>query len=97
MICAPKFSDANIDFRFRTTMSSNQKILSIQGKSLKLDTRADIEPWLKDINPSIIEEIHFGGNTIGVEAAQALAEFLSKATSIKVRPPILKSTSQIID
>ena len=67
-------------------MSSNSKVLSIHGKSLKLDTRADLEPWIKDVDPTIIEQVHFGGNTLGVEAAQALAEFLTKATSIKVRP-----------
>lgn len=65
------------------------KVLSIHGKSLKLDTRADLEPWIKDVDPTIIEEVHFGGNTIGVEAAEALAEFLTKATSIKVRPWLL--------
>lgn len=59
-------------------------ILSLDGRGLKLNTREDLEPWLKDVDPSIIEEIHFGGNTIGVEASQALAEFLNKVTSIKV-------------
>jgi Ran GTPase-activating protein 1 len=60
------------------------KILSLQGKSLKLNTRADIEPWLRDADPTIIEEIHLGGNTIGVDAAKALAEFLEKTTVLKV-------------
>ncbi|KAI4522363.1 RNI-like protein [Schizophyllum commune Loenen D] len=63
-------------------MASN--ILSWQGRQLKLNTRADIEPLLAGIDPTLIEEIHLGGNTVGIEAAQALAEFLSKATSIKV-------------
>ncbi|PPQ85153.1 hypothetical protein CVT25_004160 [Psilocybe cyanescens] len=63
---------------------SNPNILSIHGKGLKLNTRADIEPYLKDVDPTIIEEVHFGGNTIGVDASEALAEFLAKATSIKV-------------
>lgn len=60
------------------------KVFSLQGKGLKLDTRADIEPYLKDV-PTTIEEIHLGGNTIGVEAAEALAEFLAKTTHLKVR------------
>ncbi|KAL4246573.1 Leucine-rich repeat domain superfamily protein [Abortiporus biennis] len=59
-------------------------VFSLQGRGLKLDTRADIAPYLEGVDPSKIEEIHFGGNTIGVEAAEALAEFLQKATSIKV-------------
>lgn len=66
------------------TSSSPSKVFSLQGKGLKLDTRADIEPHLKDLDPAVIEEVHFGGNTIGIEASEALAEFLSKATSIKV-------------
>ena len=60
-------------------------ILSLHGKSLKLDTREDIAPYLADVDPAILEEIHFGGNTIGVEASKALAEFLKKAVSLKVR------------
>jgi Ran GTPase-activating protein 1 len=59
-------------------------ILSLHGKGLKLDTRADIEPWLKDVDPSAIEEVHMGGNTLGVDASNALAEFLKKATKLKV-------------
>ncbi|OSX59674.1 hypothetical protein POSPLADRAFT_1048173 [Postia placenta MAD-698-R-SB12] len=59
------------------------KIFSLQGRGLKLNTRADIEPHLKDV-PTTIEEIHLGGNTIGVEAAQTLAEFLSKTTALRV-------------
>ena len=59
------------------------KVFSLQGKGLKINTRADIEPYLKDV-PVTIEEIHLGGNTIGVEAAEALAEFLAKTTHLKV-------------
>lgn len=58
-------------------------ILTLNGKGLKLDTRADIEPWLQ-VDPTTIEEIHLGGNTIGVDASLALAEFLDKATNLKV-------------
>ena len=60
-------------------------IYSIHGKGLKLDTRADIEPYLREIQPEVLEEIHLGGNTIGIEAAQALAEVLQKATNLRVR------------
>ncbi|KAI0916951.1 hypothetical protein AcW2_007209 [Taiwanofungus camphoratus] len=59
------------------------KIFSLQGRGLKLDTRVDIEPHLKGV-PTTIEEIHLGGNTIGVEAARALAEFLSETTALKI-------------
>ena len=64
--------------------STSAKVFSLQGKSLKLDSRSDIEPHLKDVDPTIVEEIHLGGNTIGVEAAKALAEFLEKTTVLKV-------------
>lgn len=63
---------------------TSTKVFSLQGKSLKLDSRSDIEPHLKGIDPTVIEEIHLGGNTIGVEAAKVLAEFLGKATALKV-------------
>lgn len=59
-------------------------VLTLEGKGLKLNTRADIEPWLKDVDPTKIEEIHFGGNTLGVDASLALAEFLQKTTILKV-------------
>ncbi|KIJ32129.1 hypothetical protein M422DRAFT_234263 [Sphaerobolus stellatus SS14] len=65
-------------------MSIDSKIFSIKGKGLKLDTRDDIKPYLENLDASVIEEIHFGGNTLGVEAALELAEFLKKATRIKI-------------
>lgn len=66
-------------------MAVNPTIFSIQGRGLKLDSRADIAPILAEYDPAVIEEIHFGGNTIGIEAAQALAEFLQKTKVLKVR------------
>lgn len=65
-------------------MTTDAKIFSIQGRGLKLDTKADIAPILEGVDPEIIEEIHFGGNTIGVEASLALAEFLEKTKALKV-------------
>jgi Ran GTPase-activating protein 1 len=66
-------------------MASASNILSLAGRGLKLHTSEDIEPWLKDVDPTIIKEIHLGGNTIGVEAAKSLAQFLDKTTSLQVR------------
>ncbi|KAF5382480.1 hypothetical protein D9615_003028 [Tricholomella constricta] len=65
-------------------MATSSKILSLSGKGLKLDTRADIEPWLKPYDPTVVEAVHLGGNTLGVEASQALAEFLQKTTVLKI-------------
>jgi Ran GTPase-activating protein 1 len=59
--------------------------LSLQGRSLKLDSRADIEPHLADVDPTKIETVIFSGNSLGVEASLAIAEFLQKANAIKVR------------
>ncbi|KAJ7689129.1 hypothetical protein B0H17DRAFT_1067071 [Mycena rosella] len=59
-------------------------ILSLDGKGLKLNSRADLDPWLANVDPTKIEEIHLGGNTIGVDASLALAEFLQKTTILKI-------------
>ncbi|PFH49946.1 hypothetical protein AMATHDRAFT_4423 [Amanita thiersii Skay4041] len=65
-------------------MIDASKVFSLQGQGLKLNTRADIEPHLKDVDPTRVEEIHLGGNTLGVEACEALAEFLLKAEALKI-------------
>ena len=77
-------------------MASSSTILSLSGKGLKLDTRADIEPYLKSFDPTIIQEVHLGGNTLGVDASSALAEFLRKTTVLKV-PWILPSPNDNAD
>lgn len=60
------------------------KILSLDGRGLKLDTKFDLEPHLAGVDPKTLEEIHFGGNTIGVDASLALADFLKKTQVLKV-------------
>ncbi|EIW59355.1 RNI-like protein [Trametes versicolor FP-101664 SS1] len=59
-------------------------VFSLLGQGLKLNSRADIETHLAGVDPTVIEEIHLGGNTIGVEAALALADFLAKTTRLRV-------------
>ncbi len=63
----------------------DSKIFTLQGKGLKLNSAADIAPYLENIDPAQIEEIHLGGNTIGVEAAEALGKFLEKAVALEAR------------
>lgn len=58
---------------------------SLHGQGLRLDTAAEMETQLAGLDPLKIEEIHLGGNTIGVDASVALAKFLSQAINIKVR------------
>lgn len=60
------------------------KVFSIRGKALKLDTAADLEKHVKPLKESSdVEEVHIEGNTIGVEASQALARILETKTSLK--------------
>ncbi|KAJ2909383.1 Ran GAP Rna1 [Coemansia aciculifera] len=50
------------------------RIYSLEGKGLKLTTAEDIEPYLEELrNIENLEELRLNGNTIGAEAAQALA------------------------
>ncbi|EPS38586.1 hypothetical protein H072_7702 [Dactylellina haptotyla CBS 200.50] len=57
---------------------------SLEGKALKLTSRADIEPHLKDLPPnSDVEEFILQGNTIGIEASEALAEVLVSQSKLK--------------
>jgi Ran GTPase-activating protein 1 len=64
---------------------STSRVFSIHGQGLKLNSRADIEPHLKTLREmKETEEVHFGGNTLGVEASEALAEVLTGLKSLKV-------------
>lgn len=67
-------------------MASPNRIFSLQGQGLKLNSREDIQPHLKGLDAiEDLEEVHFGGNTLGVEACIALGEVLKKKTKLKVR------------
>lgn len=64
---------------------SESTTFSLKGQSLKLNSAQDVIPHLDKVqDPSILTEVHFGGNTIGVEAATAIGQFLQKATNLKV-------------
>ncbi|KAH0831977.1 hypothetical protein J3R83DRAFT_12876 [Lanmaoa asiatica] len=65
-------------------MARNTKILDIRGQSLKLNTAVDVAPLLEGFDPTLIEEVHLGGNTIGIEAAQEFGKFLEKTQNLKV-------------
>jgi Ran GTPase-activating protein 1 len=65
---------------------SSSKIFSLEGKGLKLTTAEDIEPHIKAlIDNEHVEEVRFLGNTLGVEASEALAKVLETKKSLKVR------------
>lgn len=74
-----------------SAISSDGKTFSVDGRGAKYNSREDIRSILDGVDPALIEEVHFGGNTIGVDASLALAEWLQKASNIKVlliHPPI---------
>ena len=60
-------------------------VFSILGKNLKANSKADLEPSLSElVAMADVEEVHFGGNSLGVEACQAIADVLRAKTKLKV-------------
>lgn len=60
-------------------------VFSIVGKGLKLNTAADVQEFVDTINQmDNLQVIKLSGNTIGVEAGQALGEALKTKTHLKV-------------
>lgn len=63
----------------------NNTVFSIAGKGLKLNTAEDVKEFVETIDQmDDLEVIKLSGNTIGVEAGQALAEALKTKTKLKV-------------
>lgn len=63
----------------------SSKLFSILGKNIKAQSRADLEPYISELEKfEDVEEVHFGGNSLGVEACQAIAEVLKTKKSLKV-------------
>ncbi|KAJ2698130.1 Ran GAP Rna1 [Coemansia sp. IMI 209128] len=61
------------------------RIYSLEGKGLKLTTAEDIEPYLEELrNVENLEELRLNGNTIGAEAAEALASVLKTKPTLKI-------------
>ncbi|CEJ90465.1 Putative Ran gtpase activating protein 1 [[Torrubiella] hemipterigena] len=61
------------------------KIFSIEGKSLKLDTAADLEPYVAELRAQEdVEEVRLLGNTLGVGACKALGEILATKKNLRV-------------
>lgn len=62
----------------------NNTVFSIVGKGLKLNTAADVQEFVETINQmDDLQVIKLSGNTIGVEAGQALGEALKTKTHLK--------------
>lgn len=61
------------------------KVFSIEGKGLKLTTAADIEPHIQELKTNDdVEEVKFLGNTLGIEASEALAKVLETKKNLQV-------------
>ncbi len=61
------------------------KIFSLEGKVLKLDTAADLEAHIAPLRAmDDVEEVRILGNTLGVEACKLLGEILATKKSLKV-------------
>ena len=66
-------------------MAPSTKIFSLEGRGLKLDTAADLEPHIAGLRSSNdLEEVHILGNTLGVGACQLLGEVLATKKTLRV-------------
>jgi Ran GTPase-activating protein 1 len=66
-------------------MADSKKIFSLEGKGLKLDTAADLEPHIKSLQDmEDVEEVHLLGNTLGIEACKRLGEVLETKKTLQV-------------
>ena len=71
---------------------STSTTFSLVGKGLKLNTAEDIKPHIAPlVERQDWTEVQFAGNTIGVEAAEALADALRTQKSLKVRHSLKSS------
>lgn len=81
--------------------SVNGKVFSILGKNLKANSKADLEPFLSELIAADVEEAHFGGNSLGVEACEAIAAALKEKKNLKASfPPsfsLTQLTRQVVD
>jgi len=67
-------------------MAANTKVFSLEGKGLKLTSAAEVEPHIAALRAmEDVEEVHFLGNTLGVEACRVLGEVLQTKKTLKVR------------
>lgn len=78
-----------------TSTTSSPHSFSIVGRNLKLNSAQDIRPILDELEKvQPLEEVHFGGNTLGVEACQALADVLKTKKELKVSKRSARGTCQ---
>lgn len=67
---------------------------------MKANSANDLEPYLSELKGmEDVEQVHFGANSLGVEACQAIAEVLKTKKSLKVwlKDKILPQTWKLKD
>ncbi|KAF4466664.1 ran GTPase activating 1 [Fusarium albosuccineum] len=66
-------------------MAPSDKVFSLEGKSLKLDTAEDLEPHIAPLRAlDDVEEVRILGNTLGVGACKLLGEVLATKKTLRV-------------
>eukprot|EP00158_Paraphelidium_tribonemae_P005453 Partr_v1_DN27349_c1_g1_i1_m46303 putative RAN GTPase activating protein 1 len=62
------------------------KSLDISGRSLKLNSASDVQPFIDDLQatPAEFDRVILSGNTIGVDACRALASALAQLVNLRV-------------
>ncbi|KIL95084.1 hypothetical protein FAVG1_02016 [Fusarium avenaceum] len=65
-------------------MASSDRIFSLEGKGLKLDTAEDLEPHVAPLRSQDVEEVRILGNTLGVGACKSLGEILATKKNLRV-------------
>ena len=69
-----------------TTLMASPKVFSLEGRGLRLDSAADIEPHIQPLKEDAeVEEVRLQGNTLGIDACKALAGVLKDKKTLKVR------------
>lgn len=69
-------------------MAVSNKIFSLEGKGLKLDSAEDLEPHIAELRAmDDVEEVRLLGNTLGVGACKLLGEVLATKKTLQVREP----------
>lgn len=75
-------------------MATTRKVFSLEGKGLKLDTAADLEPHIAELRSTDVEEVKFLGNTLGVGACKLLGEVLATKKNLQVGSPVLRYSNR---
>ncbi|KAL1925557.1 uncharacterized protein VTP21DRAFT_440 [Calcarisporiella thermophila] len=65
-------------------LSTDLNQMLLEGRGLKLNTAEDVREFVEQLMQQDVEEIRLSGNTIGVEAAEALAGALKHKKHIKI-------------